>query len=73
MRCRRDLAARTAHPRRLARASHAFIEAPGTDERATGAAAPARVRLGAGVAVAPADVPGLTISGATPMHTMQMP
>ena len=31
------------------------------------------VALGAGVALAPADVPGLTVPGATPMHTMQMP
>jgi predicted metal-binding membrane protein len=31
------------------------------------------VALGAGVAVAPADVPGLTVPGATPMRTMEMP
>jgi predicted metal-binding membrane protein len=31
------------------------------------------VALGAAVAVAPADVPGLTVPGATPMHAMQMP
>ena len=31
------------------------------------------VPLGAGVAVAPADVPGLTVPGASPMPTMQMP